>query len=272
MGLIDGLWAPVCVMRAMVTPDRATKPRKIRLLILGSCVSRDAFRTSGEGEAEIAVADYYARTSLASLSTKPVTVDIDMTSIASSFQRRMVERDLSKELMVRTAFPGIDVVLIDFMSDWYDLLLLSDGSGATDSRELRAAKHGAITKQARRIAGLSTEYLDRWALGWQMLKTHLQRVGLLERTLINQTYWAEVDNEGRHFDNKRQIQAFNSYLEGRYRALDRDLPGHQSIRYAQDQFIGDTRHIWGRYPAHLTEAVYGTCRNGIVSFVQAIKG
>ncbi|PFE67407.1 hypothetical protein CN316_20615, partial [Bacillus cereus] len=56
--------------------------------ILGSCVTRDAFKYDGEDVFRIN--QYYARSSLVSLYSKPVNVALNDINLESNFQKRMV--------------------------------------------------------------------------------------------------------------------------------------------------------------------------------------
>ena len=60
--------------------------------ILGSCVTRDAFEIT----TDFKLVDYTARTSLASLATKSRIDSGILNNIKSTFQKRMVERDMTK--------------------------------------------------------------------------------------------------------------------------------------------------------------------------------
>ena len=64
-----------------------------RIAIIGSCVTRDAFRPEDSDEWEIAA--YYARSSLASAMSEIPFVGVDLDGIDSAFQRRIVQADLA---------------------------------------------------------------------------------------------------------------------------------------------------------------------------------
>lgn len=61
-----------------------------KVLIFGSCVTRDPFADLMISDSEFEVKDYYARSSFASLAGKPI-VGRDLSKILSPFQRKMVE-------------------------------------------------------------------------------------------------------------------------------------------------------------------------------------
>ena len=62
----------------------------MKVFVIGSCVTRDAFNFNTNHE----LVDYIARTSFASQSKKSWVDNGILDNIESSFQRRMVEHDM----------------------------------------------------------------------------------------------------------------------------------------------------------------------------------
>ena len=87
--------------------------------ILGSCVTRDAFNEDGDG---FTLGEYWARTSLGSaFSARPVD-SVELDKIASPFQRRMVEADVTFVTAPRTEAYGKVVVFLDLEGNRWDLV------------------------------------------------------------------------------------------------------------------------------------------------------
>lgn len=104
------------------------------VLIFGSCVSRDIFNL--EYSLEFKVSDYYARSSLASLSSEAYENDSALNRISSPFQRRMVANDFSKEILTAgSKLEGCDVILIDLIDERFDLVVFPSGKIITNSAE-----------------------------------------------------------------------------------------------------------------------------------------
>lgn len=84
-------------------------PSKLKVLILGSCVSRDIFNHGGvHGEFELFA--YYARSSLASLALQPLDEEVHLKKIKSTFQRRMVTQDIKKLFLAEIDNWSFDVL------------------------------------------------------------------------------------------------------------------------------------------------------------------
>jgi len=162
------------------------------ILIFGSCVSRDPFGHNNDRAAhKFSILDYYARTSLASLATLP-SFDIDVSTIPSPFQRRMVERDISKIFLDELGSYDFDILLVDFIDDRFNLLLLPEGRGITDSNEFRTAKIQFNQSEPKRLSFSDDSYRSLWLNGWTSLLESLKRVDKLDNLLINKVFWPRM--------------------------------------------------------------------------------
>jgi len=110
-----------------------------RVLVFESCVSRDPFGDLINPSHMFSLIDYYARSSFASLSGKPLSEHLDLSMIESPFQRRMVERDLSKTFL-DLDLNEVDLIIIDFIDDRFPLIELEHGALCTVSDEFKKAE------------------------------------------------------------------------------------------------------------------------------------
>jgi hypothetical protein len=138
--------------------------RKIRLLILGSCVSRDIFEFCEAGDFEIV--EYFARTGLASLSAAPAVDQAALDQIISPFQRRVVGYDMDKSFWQKLESLSFDLLLLDFIDDRFDLLRTKDGGLLTLSNGLCRGGRPAAPAPGG-IASTSKEKRRLWLAGWQ---------------------------------------------------------------------------------------------------------
>ena len=145
--------------------------RKIRLLILGSCVSRDIFEFCDASDFEIV--EYFARTGLASLNGAPAIDQVALDQIISPFQRRVVSYDMDKSFWTKLESLSFDLLLLDFIDDRFDLMRTKDGGLFTLSNEYVSA--AGQPPRRRRIASTSKEKRRLWLAGWQRLLTELDR-------------------------------------------------------------------------------------------------
>lgn len=221
-----------------------------KILIFGSCVSRDPFEDFVNSDLGFIVNDYYARTSFASISGAPILGE-DLSKIASPFQRRMVHQDFSKNF-IDYDFSTIDLIVFDFIDDRFALLELPDGASCTESDEF---KKSDLNFRSNRISPFSEEFFNRWENGWNRILEKLIAFDILDRVVINNVLLAEVDNSGVAFEGRNYISRFNSWLHRVYSRLKIDIPEKQFCNYSSTFFVGDSRHKWGRSPFHFDKSV-----------------
>ncbi len=69
----------------------------MNILILGSCVTRDAFDLGNYKNDGLAHIHYFARTSLISLNTEPFHVDVNDIDGVNLFQKRLIASEMNRE-------------------------------------------------------------------------------------------------------------------------------------------------------------------------------
>ncbi len=175
---------------------------------------------------------------------------MDLARVESSFQRRMVERDLAKTFATELVTTDADVVVLDLVDEQYDLVVGSDGGVATRSMEfLRAGGDGV---RSRRVASGSPEFLVRWEAGWAALVATARRQGRLGRVVVHEAYWARGDAAGGAFDQQR-VEAANRTLTYLYARMRKDLGEARFLRVPDRLVVGDPAHRWGPSPVHYVE-------------------
>lgn len=220
-------------------------------MIFGSCVSRDPFDRPAT---KLEINDYFARSSFASLSGAPFSGELNLESIQSNFQRRMIQRDAQKTIIQEFKKNEFDLLLIDLIDDRFDLLILPDGQTITLSAELRKTiKEQQITPKAKTLKAFSKDYLDLWRIGYKKFIEVIKENKSIGKIYINAASWAPIDDRGNQFDERTStlINEANRYLELAYKIISQDIPEHQFIFPQKDFLIADSMHKWGRTPFHL---------------------
>lgn len=220
------------------------------VLIHGSCVTRDAFALEDE---RYRLADYYARSSLASAFAPRGVDGVDLARVESPFQRRMVERDQDKSFRRQLATTGADVVVVDLVDEQYDLVVSADGGVATRSLEFLHAGGDATT--GTRVESGSPDFLVRWEAGWADLVETATAHGRLGRVVVHEARWAHASADGTTFDHAR-VEAANRTLTYLYARMRKDLPERRFLRVPDRYLLGDPGHRWGASPVHYVEDYY----------------
>ncbi len=220
----------------------------MRLSILGSCVSRDVISLADDGV--ITLDMYIARSSLASMFAKPPFEDTFSMKLASPFQRRVVEVDLTKAAARLIRQIDSDVILMDLIDERFDLLEVFDGARCTLSTELLSTGVSDVISGKRIRSGISP-YMLRWRQGWEIFISILKERNALSRLLINKVYWQRKSDDGRPFD-AAQVEAANQTLRSMYSVMKKSLAPEQFIDYA-GALSCPSKHKWQASPFHFSD-------------------
>lgn len=229
----------------------------LRILIVGSCVSRDAMRYVARPDAAELV-DYFARCSLASLASEPLRRQVDLGRLDSPFQQRMVKRDHTKSILGQLGRLDYDMLLLDLIDERFDVHVGPDG-GFTLTSEMRRVDPRAARWPGQTLKSGSPEFMALWRTGWERLRDALSQAGRLERVRVNAVRWAACTASGADFGAAHppaQIDTANATLAAMYEMIDEDLAPSQVIRFDDAVLLGADGHRWGRSPFHYVDAYY----------------
>lgn len=228
-------------------------PTRLRLGILGSCVSRDMAAL----HRECSVIVYVARQSL--VSAVSPAAGVEPGELASAFQRRMLESDLAStglDLLEQHA-RELDLVVIDLVDERLGLVPLPDGGYVTDSQELKTSG----TKSQLSVAGDDIEFgtdvhFRLWSEAAQRVVDRLRRAELLDRTVVLRTPFADHTNDGVSVAPfmGRDARAWDA-LYDRYFARLHEL-GLTVAALPHELATSDPAHRWGPAPYHYNPDAY----------------
>jgi hypothetical protein len=238
-----------------------------RILILGSCVSRDILELDGGHTLDLVA--YCARSSFASaFADGPFPVDqVDTSLIASSFQKRMVEIDLYKRLPRIIEDCEYDLLLVDLIDERFSLFKEEGGNLCTASNELLSA--GVTAKKFEEEIEFGSElHFKLWKKGWDAFIAKLESINKLDCLRLNKVYWAECMSDRKTpvegFAPKYIVQA-NSYLRRLYAYINKTLPPQQIIHFDSEVFVAAEKHKWGVSPFHYSSDYYREALKGILA-------
>lgn len=249
----------------------------IRVLIAGSCVSRDTLAVMSAREVELV--QYMARQSWLSAVAPPST--LLRPSLPSPFQQRMVDADLASGLLptLESSATTIDVLLIDLTDERLGVVDLPDGGCATLSAELKTsgALHAAVDEGRLPLRPVACEFgtpehEERFAAAAKAVAGRLGELGLLERTLVLNTPWARRTEDGdpvRGFLG-RSVVSWNTMM-ARYVAFvrGRGLTVHDMPRRVA---VAASDHKWGVAAYHYAPSAYADLRGAIIRFAKERAG
>lgn len=249
-------------------------PAARSVFVYGSCVSRDAFGPAVSSEFK--VVDYVARQSLISAFLGPPAGKAELTSIASPFQRRMVEGDLGGDLAEHLLeSTEIDVLLWDLVDERMGVHLVKGGAYVTNSAEFAGVASEAGLETVRHIAFGSDEHFDLFRRAALKFRDFLKERELFRRTLLIYTpFSSDIENgvddddlQARLDDQARDL----SSKVGRYvHHLSRYL-GFRLVSLPRSRVQVDAAHQWGPASFHFAAPVYELMRETIRSIAPEVE-
>ena len=252
--LRDGFLNPVLTLSAPVA--RASRP--MRVLVVGSCVSRDTFEFLRPDC--FTLQGYVARQSLISAFGPPADPHFDLSVLPSAFQRRMLEGDSRSSLpaLVEELAAEVDLVLWDLVDERLGVLDHEGGAVSTDSVELRQARlEGHAPSGPAGPAFGSAEHLSRFTAVLPQWRDLLERHGLLSRTILVAPPWAASTTTGEAtpasfgLEAERANEVTEAYLAAAVQVLSVPVLGRDLV-----DVRGEAAHQWGQAPFHYDDATY----------------
>jgi hypothetical protein len=225
-----------------------------KVLIFGSCVSRDAFEYAEPGEFEII--GYYARSSLASLATQPKIDKEILKKIESKFQRKMVEADMAKTFWQVLDEAEFDIFVMDFIDERFHLLEQNDGAISTISTEYKNALNGEMP--GHQISNMSDKKFELWAKSFQKLIGKLTHRKIVTKLVINKVFWSNKTDSGASISGftLEQINNTNAFLNKLYLEAEKFITPSFFIEYKENLLYCDSNHKWGIAPFHYNDSFY----------------
>ena len=245
-----------------------------RLLIFGSCVSRDILNYQ-QNDTQLVLVDYYARCSLASLGARPIEMPSAVENISSRFQKRMVERDIRKDFLNDLVEFQFDVLLLDLIDERFNLHVDPVGRVCTLSSELLSTGFPGDSTGGSRVHSGSEEFWRLWEAGWVILVNKLRGLGVLDRLLVNQVFWGARTENGGNFEphySSRHIDSANQFLDRMYKRISADIPSEQFLRFDKGLMTGSIAHTWGISPFHYVDAYYRSAIQQLEAWPSLMKG
>lgn len=239
----------------------------MKVLILGSCVTRDAFEFAADYP-PLTLHGYYARSALVSATDSRQFDGVPLENIASAFQRRMVERDITGAVLAELAAADFDVIVYDAVDERYPVLVNDAGAYATQSDEFRSSRYDA--SRDRVVGSFTDEAFALWRHGWIRLLAAVDAVGVRSRLLINRVWWADRVEGGGELpaaQTPQRIGRANEYLARLYGQMEADLDDSQFLDF-DEEFVAAGKHKWGVNAFHYPERFYRSLLQQILGRAQ----
>lgn len=231
----------------------------MNILILGSCVTRDAFDIGNYKNDKLNHIHYFARCSLISLNSPPFNISLNEISSTNPFQQRLIANELNREFYTHINGRNIDntYLIIDFADERLDLLIHED-KYITYSQEF---ENSNLSKTMTGAKVLRTESLidNEWKKSCLLFIEKIKIIFPPEKVILHLALGKEnfLDhNENHRFENIEQIRETNRLLSILYDFFSLHFPGIQVIDINNAGYQADKNHKWGLCPFHYSNDYY----------------
>lgn len=235
------------------------------VFIYGSCTTRDSVEYWDSSKMELS--GYVARQSLISALSPGNEEGFDLSRIASSFQRRMVQKDLAGTAVteVRAHLNTGGVAVWDLTDERNGVLELANGRQISGTANSTAGLVQQV-EVVRRLFFVEDAFLEKWCAAADEF-ARLAGVNT-PRTVVNYTPWAKTFRDGSPVPYSYPgAGAFNERLEHMVNYL--EGLGFTISRLGEDEVFGEENHKWGPAPFHYNADTYRLMVNRLE---QAISG
>jgi hypothetical protein len=167
-------------------PDEVVEERRIRIAVLGSCITRDSFNSRFNPEYKLAYEAVLMQnqSSIISVMSEAVDVPADQIAAGSAYDRWNVRTDLSKEFLGQVVELAPDYLVLDFFGDiHFGVLDLGDGRYITNNRwklwptpYYKRLQDADAPPRWLRIDQDTDEYVRLWRSAYDRLVEYVRRV------------------------------------------------------------------------------------------------
>jgi len=233
----------------------------VRVSIFGSCITRDLFHLFPR-DAE--VASYHARSSLISLMAPPLDVADFGGPWESNFARKVVTADFRKTFFDDLAQAAPDVLILDLMSERFDLLHARE-TYVTRSWELLRSGLDQRCGYRFELRSRATEAMhEAWRDASRAFAAVLQERFASLPVILHKAYWTPRYREGSRVrlfpvEWRGAIALRNEMLESCHAQLEQLLPDLRTVE-PDSRYVGDLSHRWGAGSSHYEPGYYADVR------------
>lgn len=245
-----------------------------RIGILGSCVGRDALDELSATNHTIVI--YSARCSMISIMAKPILVQISNLPDISNFETRCIREDLQKDFFERLAKANLDILVIDFIDERYDVCSNEESYFSWNPLHQKLPNVGRLYSNVRKIAKSSDEGRSLWVQSVSRFAAKLKSLAPnLSIILIDARFALQsCDGSGKISDFDSQIKNWsmsqNSMLSFMIKNFECVMSSAETISVPEEFTIADASHRWGPAPFHYVSIWYGFVGQRIIAALERL--
>lgn len=255
--------------RHAVRTNPARSKEKIRIAILGSCVSRDLFEFQSEYLSNFELCFYMARSSVISFMGLPCG-DRRMVIPGDGFEDRRARWDLSKEHWELLEQSRPDIILIDFIDERIGLIQHQGSIFSASGPIIKAFERNDIPFNILRPWNEEIKSLRQWALPKFLDRVHSICQNIIVHKAVWATHFKVENNENQSFagtEFEKLVELNNEVLNGMLAQLDNMYTPVEQIGGLEAGLLAGGEHLWSFCPYHYDHAYYKTLARQLLARV-----
>jgi len=241
----------------------------MEIIILGSCTTRDAFNNDIVANLDtfITVRRLFARTSLISLNSPPLNIDISEITGISPFECRYVLDDVNKEFIkyINSRDCSNNYLVLDFIDERMDLLQRNQHFITLSYEYLKSGLSKRL--KGSRLPRLKSSTTSLWKSSCLQVIETIKNIFPPERVILHKVFWLDTYRNGdtiKKFPGKRKIANYNNLLKEYYQFFEDSFPDIKIVDLSDKGYRADKNHKWGLQPFHYEVDYY-------VDFVKSLE-
>lgn len=249
----------------------------IRVAVLGTCFSRNAFNSSQYFNPdykkiyECVYTQFHS--SLISLVSKPVSLDIKELESLKESDRKFVEVDFDKSFFNKLKESGAEYLILDLYSDASKSILKIDGDRyiscsyiLEDSKYIKKLENSKIIDHTN-----NDEYFEVWKVAVGDFIQKLKSILPEDKIILNKgrftpTYFDE-NREVKSFSDPQLISRNNHFWDKLDNYVMHLIPKAKVIDLTDTSYIGDATYPFGKSFSHYESGYYKEFLNRLNSLV-----
>lgn len=233
---------------------------KIRVAILGSCVTRDLFEFQKSALDNFEICFYMARSSVISYMGMPST-DPRVKIIGEGFEDKRARYDLHKNHWADLEQSRPNIILIDFIDERIGLIQHNGSVFSASGPMIKAFERAKIEFEIKRPWSAEIEMLREWAIPAFLEKAS----SICQNIFIHKAVWANTyrdkNNSVESFENTefaKLIELNNKILNTMITPLEDSPTAVEQIGGMESGLMAGGDHKWAFCPYHYTSTYYKT--------------
>jgi hypothetical protein len=233
---------------------------KIRVAILGSCVTRDLFEFQKSALDNFEICFYMARSSVISYMAMPST-DPRVRILGEGFEDKRARYDLCKDHWAELERSRPDIILVDFIDERIGLIQHNGSIFSASGPMIKAFERANIEFEIKRPWSTEMKTLREWAIPAFLEKAS----SICQNIFVHKAVWAttyrDKKNDVVSFENSefsKLIDLNNEILNNMIVPLEDSPTAVEQIGGLESGLMAGGDHKWAFCPYHYTSAYYKT--------------